>query len=281
VLRYAQIGLSLVFLAIAGYRTITNPAESFTWKNLQPAAYLLIVAALVFLCYWFMNVRRANALFVVAWFTSGLGATAGFFWLCWRTWTNPQAQNWYTIPAIGALAIFAVFVFWIPVLASFNKKSRVLNALEDEINNGGPEADRCLFAAREVVGRGKSFEQAYLDWLEGRVHLNRRHYQMAIPCLLRSVESAMQKDHQPLGFNATRTLVEALIAAGRPEEVEPLIHSAAAYWGWNDEFGHLLASAGVNSAAPAPDRSAPSHPRAFQPASPSPHSSPAPSSPSR
>ena len=67
------------------------------------------------------------------WIVTGLAATGGFIWLCWYTWTHPGNHNWFNIPLIGTLAIFAFLVFWYPLLSKFSKSSRLIKRLQRAI----------------------------------------------------------------------------------------------------------------------------------------------------
>ena len=107
---------------------------------------------------------------VIAWFIGGLGATGGCAWLCWYTWMHPASRNWHAIPIIGALALFAFFVFWSPLLSSFSKSTKLINRVERAIETSDANAERYLFEARQVVGSGTTLEQRYLDGLEYKLH---------------------------------------------------------------------------------------------------------------
>jgi len=140
-------------------------ARQQLWEWGLAAAMLSVFAVL----YGIQKVREPTIWFTIAWFVVGLAATGGCAWLCWHTWTHLASRNWFAIPVIGALAIFASCVFWYPLLSSLSQSTRLINRLERAIETSDANADRYLFEARQVVGSGTMLEQTYLDGLERKL----------------------------------------------------------------------------------------------------------------
>jgi hypothetical protein len=92
------------------------------------AAMVAVLAA----CLVFQRIER-TFLFIAGWFAAGLGATGACAWLGWYTWTHPASRNWFAIPVIGALAIFASLVFWYPLLSNLKKSTRLINRLQNAV----------------------------------------------------------------------------------------------------------------------------------------------------
>lgn len=226
---YLRIALFAVATAAAIYRYGLSGwlARQQPWEWI---AGLLTVAVFVGVLS-IKKVRKATAWFTIAWFAGGLGATAGCAWLCWRTWNYPSDRNWYAIPLIGILAICSIFVFWIPLLASFRKSSKLIGKLETAIDNSDPNAPQYLWEARQAVGTGDGMDQAYLDALEGRLHLQRGEPDEAVDPLRRAVIHALTKDDLVLGSDAGPTLIRLLVSLSREEEASELAVTLEETWG--------------------------------------------------
>lgn len=225
------VGLVLFLATIyrLGLRGWLARQQPWEW-GLEALVLVILGASLLF------QKIQPTFLFTIAWIASGLASTAGFGWLCWFTWTHPASHNWFAIPAIGALALFAVFVFWYPLLSSLKKSVRLINRLERAIQNSDDNADRYLFEARQVVGSGGSVDQMYLDAFEGRLRYAQGHPALAVEPLQRAVANAVRRDDRPLGRDAARDLVRSLVALSRDEDAAILTDELEQQWGETPEL---------------------------------------------
>ena len=197
------------------------------WEWGTAAVILMLFGSLVAI----LRVQTPTVWFTLAWLAGGLGSTAGCAWLTWYAWVHPAGKNWYAIPVIGGLALFGVFVFWIPILGSFRKSTRLVNRLEAAIANADPEADRYLFEARQVVGTGGSMEQMYLDAFEGKLRHAQGQPALALTPLQRAMRGAFDTDNRPLGCDTASDLVSVLLALSRKDEASALIGDVEEAWG--------------------------------------------------
>ena len=229
--------VTLVLVLAAIYRLGLRGwlARQQPWEWGLAAAMLAILAA----AFAFRRIQP-TFLFTIAWIASGLAATGGFVWLCWYTWTHPAARNWFAIPAIGALAIFAFFVFWYPLLSNLSKSTRLINRLERAIRNSDANADRYLWEARQVVGTGGKIGQMYLDAFEGKLRYAQGQPALAVEPLQRAVANAFLRDDRPLGRDAARDLVHVLVALSRDEAATLLTDEVEERWGAAPELRSSL-----------------------------------------
>jgi hypothetical protein len=229
--------LTLLLISVAIYRLGLRGwlARQEPWEWGLAALILAVLAA----CLAFMRMKP-TFLFILAWIASGLGATAGCVWLCWYTWTHPASRNWFAIPAIGALALFAFFVFWYPVLSKLSKSGRLIDRLERAIKSSDANADRYLWEARQVVGTGGNLNQMYLDAFEGKLCYAQGKPALAVEPLERAVANAASRGDQTLGRDAAGDLVRVLVALSRDEEAAALTDEIEEQWGESAELRSAL-----------------------------------------
>jgi hypothetical protein len=229
--------LTVLLISAAIYRLGLRGwlARQEPWELASAALIVVVLAA----CLAFQRMQ-ATFLFVIAWIAAGLGATAGCAWLCWYTWTHPASRNWFAIPAIGALALFAFFVFWYPVLSKLSKSGRLIDRLERAIKSSDANADRYLWEARQVVGTGGNLNQMYLDAFEGKLRYAQGKPALAVEPLERAVANAAGKGDQTLGRDAASDLVRVLVALSRGEDAAALTDEIEEQWGESAELRSAL-----------------------------------------
>jgi hypothetical protein len=212
------VTLAVVLVAIyrLGLRGWLARQEPWEWGLV--AMMLVIFTALIAV----QRVQQATLPLTIAWVAGGLAATGGFAWLCWNTWTHPASHNWSAIPVIGALAIFAFFVFWYPLLSNLSKSTRLINRLQRAVESSDANAERYLWEGRQVLGTGGNLKQMYLDAFEGKLHYTQGKPSLAVEPLERAVANALLKDDRTLGHDAARILVQVLVSLSS--------HDAAARW---------------------------------------------------
>lgn len=212
------VTLAVVLVAIYRFGLRGWLARQEPWEWGLVATMLAIFTALIAV----QRVQQATLLLTIAWVAGGLAATGGFAWLYWNTWMHPASRNWSAIPVIGALAIFAFFVFWYPLLSNLSKSTRLINRLQRAVESSDVNAERYLWEARQVVGTGGNLKQMYLDAFEGKLYSTQGKPTLAVEPLERAVANALLKDDRTLGHDAARILAQVLVALSR--------HKAAARW---------------------------------------------------
>jgi len=221
--------LALALLAIAiyrsGFRVWPMPIAAWHWAMAAILPLTLLLLRVI------MSVERTTPLLKAAWFVLGIGATVGCAWLCWYTWAHPTFGNWFAIPAIGSLAIFAVFIFWIPLVNSFRKATRLVNRVQAAVEGHHPDAERCLWEARQIIGTGGSMEQMYLDAFEGRLRCSQDKPRLALDPLQRALKTAFARNDRSIGCYAADMLVRVLNALSREKEAAALADQIEAIWG--------------------------------------------------